>query len=65
MVPSWLTAGAFLSKGSATDAIWSEPSWSSLTMPETSAAFSGAVIFSPSGALKTTRAEAPSALWPG
>ncbi|CAM5394778.1 hypothetical protein SCYAM73S_04352 [Streptomyces cyaneofuscatus] len=61
--PSWLTAWA--SNGSATEAIWSEPDCSSLTMPVISLLLAESVTFSPSGALKTTRAVAPSALEPG
>ncbi len=48
-----------------TEAIWSEPDSSVPTIFWTSALFSGSVIFWPSGALKTTRAVAPSALAPG
>lgn len=61
--PFWLTACA--SNGSATEAICFEPDCSSLTMPVISLLFAGSVTFSPSGALKTTRAVAPSALVPG
>lgn len=61
--PSWLTACTW--NGSSTLAICFEPDCSSLTMPVISRLFSASVTFSPSGALKTTRAVAPSALLPG
>ncbi len=51
--------------GSATEAIWSEPDSSSPVIFLTSALLAGSVIFSPSGALKTMRAVAPSALESG
>lgn len=62
IVPSLLTAFAWY--GSVTRAT-SEPSPSSLTASRTAALLPGSVIFSPLGALKTTRAVAPSALTPG
>ncbi len=61
--PSWLTACC--SNGSATEAIWSEPDCNFLTIPVISLLLAGSVTFSSPGALKTTRAVAPSALVPG
>ncbi len=63
MEPSSLTASA--AKGSATEAIWSEPDFRSPTMPLISALLAVEVTFSSPGALNTTRAVAPSALPPG
>ncbi len=63
MEPSWETA--FAVYGSVTAATWSEPVRSSSTACSTAALPAGSVIFPPSGALKTTRAVAPSALPPG
>ncbi len=62
MVPSSLTPPP--SYGSVTPAT-SEPPESSSTVSPTVALCSASVIFSPAGALKTTRAVAPSALEPG
>lgn len=61
-MPSLLTAFAWY--GSVTRTT-SEPSDSSFTVSWTVALLPGSVIFSPPGALKTTRAVAPSALVPG
>ena len=62
MEPSRLTVCPVY--GSATEAT-SEPWPSSRTVLSTAALLSLSVIFSPAGALKTTRAVAPSALIPG
>lgn len=51
--------------GSTTEAIWSEPDFSSAVILLTSALLAGSDIFWPSGALKTMRAVAPSALEAG
>lgn len=56
---------AFAVYGSATEAIWSEPDFSSPTISLISALLAAEVTFSSPGALKTTRAVAPSALPPG
>ncbi len=61
-MPSLLTALPL--KGSATETT-SEPSPSSLTVFSTVALLAPVSSFSPAGALKTTRAVAPSALIPG
>lgn len=56
---------AFVLYGSATEATWSEPDLSSPTMCWISPLLAAAVTFSPPGAWKTIRADAPSALPPG
>lgn len=56
---------AWTANGSRTRATWSELSFSFATACSTSALLAGSVIFSPSGALNTTRAVAPSAYVPG
>ncbi len=61
VVPDALTV--FAANGSAAAASWG-PDSSPRTLP-TASRFAGSVIFWPSGALKTRRAVAPSALAPG